>query len=419
MDRYLRFLYAQPDHRYWEFIKSVLPVDGDLAADPFSIDLPDVLLKEAFVGRDVFSEIEHRGWRIILGEPGTGKSALCKVLACSELALNPLKVTTDSRYATAASPSELVKDGRYIFRVMIDLHDVTAAPSDPTATKGEWSFLSSPEVWKRIFAEYWERAIVDPTGRKNVLHRLRTNRRWVEMVRWFYNECSPLHSLIEDEFEFMVWLRVPIEYREPFFDLHLSEPLRALIDMITQEPVVGKLGIAQNRGAPIPKCEILIDGVEQLPEVRVQRLLEDFRRMYDWGNKALSAKLFIGQARWDQVRRILGRDIAVTFIPRWESDELKKVLRRRLLLFKRGEPVSDLLTRHDLSLDTLMRRRIKGFNRGELEDTIVKSARNSPLHALRLARLAIALGLELEAKGEQMGPESLDKLIKTYYDHIE
>ena len=386
MDQYLRWLYAQPDHRYWEFIKSVLPVDGDLAADPFSIDLPDELMEEAFVDRDVFSDIECRGWRIILGDPGAGKSTSCRMLAC-------LRSKEDT------------------FRVVIDLHDITAASSDPRATKGEWSFLSSPEVWKRIFAEYWERAIVDHTGRKNVLHRLRTNRRWMEMVRWFYNECSPLHSLIEDEFEFMAWLRVPIEYREPFFDLHLSEPLRALIDMITQEPVVGKLGIAQNRGAPIPKCEILIDGVEQLPEVRVQRLLEDFRRMYDWGSKALSAKLFMGQARWDQVRSILGRDIAVTFIPRWESDELKKVLHRRLWLFSIGEPVASD------SLDELMHDKIKkGL---ELEDTIVKSARNSPLHALRLARLAIALGLELEAKGERMGPESLDKLIKTYYDHIE
>ncbi len=361
-------IYGLPDRDYLEFIdRNIGPGTGALEVDPFAIDLPDEQFDDTYFSRRrVDGRVTSPGYRMILGRPGSGKSSLF-VANIRRIRSSVLAVGLNLNHLNTVEQGE--------------------GSDSPT------SILTPELLCEHVFHTYWRRTILAPERRSVTLPVLRQERTWMELVRWFYNKYTPALSDIEDEFEFVAWLKSPSLDPKWIPGVSSFRMLDELIRLITYQPTTSSYG-QESTWRTYQRVEVLVDGAARLPALSIPRLLQDVQRLYDMHLDHLGLKVFLRENWRAQVLDMgcvrQGR-ASVYELPEWEAGELRDLLRRRLSLLQGGT--------EDRGLSGYLASFLASPLHVSLENMIIENAHGSPLHALRLARGATALCALKETEG--------------------
>jgi len=403
MDPLWDFFYGLPNKRYLEFVRRfILMLDGDdqtsPTVDPFAIDLPAEFVDRTYIVRElVMSEIGHPATWLILGETGIGKTTIWAKL---------LSQTDES-----------------VLTVGLDLHRADGELFKGGILSGKTSFLAPALLIPRVFEAFWEKTILSVQRRDRYLHRLRADRRWMELLRWFYRRYPPSHPPVDDH-ELMAWLNVPAQ-AEPLRDqlplfASLSELLRLITWSVSQKSFDGLEKFFQ----VYTKVLVLLDGTRQLSAPAVRRLVEDAQGLYDMDVDNLRFKLFIDMT-WEP--QIAGMDCVrqgrtkVFILPPWSEQDLSRLLRLRVYSFQVGGPTTDATKMPEYALGKVLAD--SGAVRSELRDCleslIANGSQGIPLHALRLARCVVGAcaGCWVEEFQPPLGIADIRRLIDLYQEH--
>jgi len=313
-------------------------------------------------------DIRRRGSRLVLGETGIGKSSIFASL--------------------------LRQPGESVLSVGLYLHQVSATLPQQGIMAGEASLLSLELLTPCIFEAYWEKTIRSGRQRTRYLPQLRADRRWMELLRWFYRRYPPVHPAIDD-YELMAWLRAPGQV-EP---LHAWIPplyaLRELIRLITWKVPPELFFGARELLQPYTHVQVFLDGTEQLSPPAFKRLIADAQRLYDLQPDHFEFKVFVDSAWKAQVARMEGvrqGRVNVVILSPWPEPDLRALLRRRMLSFQPGGTTRDSenMPEYDLGHRLADSGSLRPEARDGLESLIVAGAQGIPLDALRLARCVVA-----------------------------
>lgn len=405
MDPLWDFFYGLPNKRYLEFVRRfILMLDGDdqtsPTVDPFAIDLPAEFVDRTYIVRElVMSEIGHPATWLILGETGIGKTTIWAKL---------LSQTDES-----------------VLTVGLDLHRADGELFKGDILSGKTSFLAPALLIPRVFEAFWEKTILSVQRRDRYLHRLRADRRWMELLRWFYRRYPPSHPPVDDH-ELMAWLNVPAQ-AEPLRDqlppfASLSELLRLITWSVSQKSFDGLEKFFQ----VYTKVLVLLDGTRQLSAPAVRRLVEDAQSLYDMDVDNLRFKLFIDMT-WEP--QIAGMDCVrqgrtkVFILPPWSERDLSRLLRLRVYSFQVGGSTTDAKKLPEYNLGNMLADSgaVGSELRECLESLIVNSSQGIPLHTLRLARCVVGAcaGCWAEEFQPPLGRDDIRRLIALYQKHID
>lgn len=368
------FLYGLPNRCYLEFVRHfILPSDRDeqisSTLDPLVIDLPAELVDKTYIVRQsVMDELLHPATWLILGKTGIGKTTIWAKL---------LSQTDES-----------------VLTVGLDYLQGEGSFFENDILSGKLSLLAPTLLIPRIFETYWEKTVLSVQRRTKYLPRLRTDKKWMELLRWFYRRYPPTHPPLDD-YELMTWLAAPVQ-TEPLRDqlpafVSLEELLRLITWSFSWKPFDGQ----EEHLQVYTNALVLLDGTRQLSAPAIRRLVEDAQSLYEMRLEGLQLKLLIDNAWESQVVEMdcvrQGR-AKVYHLPRWSEQDLRKLLRRRILSFQVGGTTADLEEMPEYDLGKLLAD--SGTVRAEvgnnLESLIVRGAQGIPAHALCLARCIVA-----------------------------
>lgn len=363
-------LYSLPNRRYLDFVgRFIIQMQDENGLDPFAIDLPDELADRTYVPREqITEEVRRPGTRLILGKAGIGKSAIF-----ASLLRQP--------------------DGSTL-SVGLNLHQVGATLPEPDIQAGEASLLTLDLLVPRIFETYWEKTIRSPQQRVKYLPRLRADKQWMELLRWFYQRYPPTHPEVDD-YELMAWLRTSSQAEPLRSQISPLDALRELMRLTTWKASPQLFFGSQELLQAYTGVEVLLDGTEQLSPAAVRRLVTDAQSLYDVHFDKFQFKLFIGSVWQSQVADMdcvrQGRVSVINLLP-WSNSELRKLLRRRILSSQLGGSTIDPEEMPEYDLGNLLADSgsLRPEARERLESLIIAGAQGIPLHALRLARCVVA-----------------------------
>lgn len=376
MDHLWDFLYGLPNRRYLDFVgRFILRMQDGHAPDPFAIDLPDEFADATFVPqKSITDDIRRPGTRLILGEPGIGKSALLASLL---------------RQAGESILSVGLPVG-----LDLHLHQVGAAWSEYDIQVGKTSLLTLDHLVPCIFETYWEKTIRSPQQRTKYLPQLRADKQWMELLRWFYQHYPPTRPEIDD-YELMAWLHT-LPQAEPLHSgISLLDTLGELIKLITWQVSAELFFGTREFLQAYTQVQVLVDRSKQLAPAAVQRLVTDAQNLFDLHLDKFQFKLFMDSACKEHVAGMdcvrQGR-VNVVSLPLWSDSELRTLLRRRILSFQSGGSTIDPQEMPEYDLGNLLADSgsVRPGARGQLESQIIAGAKGIPLHALRLARCIVA-----------------------------
>ena len=394
--------YGLPNQTYLEFVaRYLLQLEARKPlADPFALDVPMWIEEAIYVERkDVENEIGQLGTKIIVGQNGSGKTTLFKRLP------------------------DLLESRTLV--VQLPLAQIGASVPEQKLMEGKTSLLSPDLLVRYIFEAYWEDLLRNSFNRGRFLPQLRQYRQWMTRLRWFYRRYRPLPPEIPEEFELMAWLNAAPSTDEPLNSNVPKDVLRDLIHFVTFQP--------ERCGAPLyqpyARIQILIDGTERPSNLAITRLIQDAQKLYGLYLDRVQFKLFVDSAWQKQIYAMdcvrQGR-VAVYSMPQWHTEELRKILHRRLIAWGRGEYDSEYDWGRLIPTDYLEPAAQTKFVR-----TIVSEARkvytekgignkdglDAPIHVLRLARglLAACAGRWKEQDRPPLNYDEIKELARLYW----
>lgn len=392
------FWYGLPNRRYLEFVGHfIIQVQGGGDVDPFGVDLPDEFADATYVRRErVTDEIRRPSSRIVLGEAGIGKSAIFASLL---------------RWA-----------GESILSVGPHLRQVGATLPEPGILAGKASLLTLDLLAPHVFETYWEETIC--SRRAKYLRRLRADRQWMELLRWFYRRYLTNHPKVDDH-ELMAWLQAPTQAKPLHPQISQLHTIRELIRLITWNVSPDLFFGSREFLQAYTKVQVLLDGTEQLSPPAVRRLVTDAQNLYDLHLDGFQFKLFIDStweervAKMDCVRQ---NRVNVVNVPRWSKSELRELLRRRILAFQSGGSTSSPKDLPEYDLGNLLADSgtLRSEARNSLESLLINGAQGIPLHALCLARCVVAAcaGCWPEEFRPPLMAYDINRLVALYHENV-
>lgn len=357
--------YGLPNQTYLEFVaRYLLQLEARKPlADPFALDVPMWIEEAVYVEREyVQDEIRQLGTKIIVGQNGSGKTTLFKRLP------------------------DLLESRTLVVR--LPLAQIGASVPEQELMEGKTSLLSPDLLVRYTFDAYWEGLLCNSFNRGRFLPQLRQYRQWMTRLRWFYRRYRPLPPEIPEEFELMAWLNASPSGEPPGSNAP-EDALRDLIHFVTSQP--------EGYGAPLyqpyARIQILIDSTERPSTLAVTRLIQDAQKLYGLYLDRVQFKLFVDSAWQKQIYAMdcvrQGR-VAVYSMPQWHTEELRKILHRRLIAWGRGEYDSEydwgkLIPTNCLE-PAAQARFVETIVGGAMKAYEEKEDWGAPIHVLRLAR---------------------------------
>jgi len=370
---------------YFDFIREKLGLEDD----PFAVTIPPQRAPIVFVECSQLEEMKQPGSRILLAKRGMGKTFMCMML---EISLR-----------------EPEKPGNLV--VGIDLPRIGAAlRSRPELARGGASYLSPDILTQRIFNAYWEE--MRSPQKSEAYERLRSNEAKMETVRWFYRQYPPDHLLsAHDDPQLASWLTpqdTPLEPLSTKYNPIL--PLEEAVRLVTD----GEIGAYE-------RVYILVDGTETLSPRALERLLEDAQALHGMHLPGLELKIFLEDTWKEQVGAIVDAirtgEIEIIEFTGWTGERLRELLRRRVYAVRRVEYQHFTPGLEEESLDNLLRGFYADPGDESIESMITKekSSRNSPRHAIRLARALLGKCAERYHGSQELSKEDVEKVISDYW----
>lgn len=344
-DSVINFFKRTPGDAYFRFLtdeKHLLtdPNRANGREDPFALSLINRNLAEYYFPRgDLEARVRQWSNQVIVGRRASGKTTLLRKVA------DPVSGPKEKLAGAAdGQPAQSEPDAGQGGERPVDLEDLVVTiplqrsdemvPDEAFFEKRAPSPLSIPVLSRYIMDGYFTSFICPPVEQAGLLGYYRKKQGWMEALCWAYNNFPPLRPTLEADFELMAWLG-PCQYESlarrvtwPRTDL---EKFEHLIRFITS-PLESLIG-----GEPwrYRRVVVLVDGAEELPPLAVERLLDDYARLVDYGFANLCVKLFIDrrdEGRVHALEPVRQGLVDVVEMPHWSEDDLKKLLLIRPLI---------------------------------------------------------------------------------------
>ncbi len=341
-DPYGKYFKKAPADAYFRFLtddRHLLtdPTRENGREDPFALSLRKRRLSEYYFPRGDL-EARMRSWQdeVITGRRGSGKTTILGKVA--DPVSEPEKKSPGQAGAPENEPGRPGEGGEPPIDnndlvVTIPLHRSYEMVADEAfLSQGALSPLSVSVLPRYIMSEFFARFVFAPAERAGLLAGYRKKLDWMEALCWAYNTFPPLKPTFAEDFELMAWLsQFDTLSRRVTWPRTDQEKLERLIAFVTS-PFESITGDELRR---YRRVAVLVDDSEDLPHQAVERLLDDFARLVDTGYDRLCVKLFVDRRDEALVERLepvrLGQ-VAVTEMPEWDEQDLKKLLLTRPLI---------------------------------------------------------------------------------------
>lgn len=371
--------YGLPNQKYIEYASRNL-LGGNASVDPFApfvLDKADnIYISRAYVE----SELIRSGSRIVLGNKGSGVTALVRWL------------TKEMLYSSRATRYQTL-----IVNLSPLDNDAQVQQDEPPADR--WCRLwTGKRLISRIFDAYWKQMIVEPLYRATLLPHLRRDKEWMLKLHWFYHHYPPCQYQLISDFELLTWLYSTPTY--PPFDPHIDDQdvLTALLRFITGVPFNPREVFGKKFRWPYRKVRLIVDFTGNMVAQTASGLTHCIQVLCALSLPQFEFIVFANTNLDKQIRQlhcVKSGDVSIYALPPWNGAELQRILDERIVAY--GGEFRDYagnVTNWADSLPGLVPAVQYHFRQIVIDGALRAYERptnyDAPIHALKLARGLVA-----------------------------